>query len=315
MTKPLIIIVGPTAIGKSALAVELALELQGEIISGDSIQIYKKLNIGSAKPSKEEQKGIPHHLIDLLDPTEYFTVAGFQQMTVDLIASIQEKNKVPIIVGGTGLYIRSILDGFSFPEKGTEHIKHKWLEYAKIRGNASLHRQLKNIDLISAEKLHPNDTARIIRALEVYEITGQPLSSQRDYQDREYCPLGASTIYIGLRAPREQVYERINQRCQNMLEDGLIVEIQELLREGYSPKLKSMQSIGYRHVIYYLKGLATFEEMLRLFQRDTRRFAKRQMTWFNRDPRIHWYDTTDRALDQLVIDIASTCRLNQTRVK
>lgn len=313
--QPLIIIIGPTAVGKSALGVELALQLDGEIISGDSVQVYKKLDIGSAKPTLEEQKGITHHLLDFLDPAEPFTVAQFQALTQELIPSIKAKGKVPIVVGGTGLYIRSILDDFTFPEEGSPELKNKWLEYVKINGNNALHTKLQEVDSLSAEKLHPNDTFRIVRALEVWELTGKPLSEQRSYGDQEYSPLDEEIIYVGLTAPREMIYQRINQRCESMVKYGIIEEVAELLKEGYSPKLKSLQSIGYRHVNDYFRGLVTSSEMLRLMKRDTRRFAKRQLTWFRRDPRITWFDISTSSLDQIVIEICSTCRDIETRVQ
>lgn len=313
--QPLIILIGPTAVGKSALGIELALALNGEIISGDSVQVYRKLNIGSAKPTPEEMKGVVHHLLDLLDPTEPFTAAQFQALTDKLIPSIKARGKIPIVVGGTGLYIRSILDEFSFPEEGSREIKKKWLDYAQIHGNEELHKKLGQIDPLSAEKLHPNDTSRIIRALEVWEITGKPLSEQRSYGEREYQPLDPSILYIGLTAPRAVIYERINRRCELMEEYGIIDEVAGLLEEGYSPRLKSLQSIGYRHVLYYLEGMVTRPEMLRLMKRDTRHFAKRQLTWFRRDPRITWYDITTRTIEDITKEITSTCREFQTRVQ
>lgn len=313
--QPLVIIIGPTAVGKTAIGVELALAIDGEIISGDSVQVYRKLDIGSAKPSKEEQKGVPHHLLDFLDPAEPYTVALFQAQTEHLIKYIKNKGKTPIIVGGTGLYIRSVTDGFCFPQKGSDTIKQKWLDYAHEQGKEQLHSELAARDPLSASKLHINDTARIVRALEVFEITGEPLSSQRAYNEKQYSELDDSIIYIGLTAPREIIYERINQRCEIMIEAGLIEETESLLREGYSPKLKSLQSIGYRHAVLYLTGKVTRSEMLRLLQRDTRHFAKRQLTWFRRDHRIKWYDITTLTLDQIINDMANTCREFQTRVE
>jgi len=311
--KPLIVIVGPTAVGKSSLGVELALRINGEIISGDSVQVYRKLDIGSAKPSAAEQKGIRHHLIDILEPDELFSAAEFQARAKELIASIQERGRVPIIVGGTGLYIRSLLDGFAFPKQGSEAIKQKWLRFVKTNGQIALYNRLKEWDPLSAQRLHPNDTARIIRALEVYELTGRPLSAQRSYEEKKYPPLGESLLYIGLTAPREILYRRIDQRCEDMVKYGIVQEVLSLLQEGYSPKLKSLQSIGYRHVILYLRGLLTWEEMFRLFKRDTRRFAKRQLTWFRRDPRIKWYDITQNEIgvivDKILDDFAKTCRV------
>lgn len=312
---PVIIIIGPTAVGKSAMAIELAQLVNGEIISGDSVQIYRKLDIGSAKPTIEERQGIPHHLIDCLDPDEPFTVACFQKLTKELINSIKARNHIPIIVGGTGLYIRSITDDFVFPQEGSQKIKQKWLNYAKQFGTKKLHEILARYDPESAQRLHYNDTSRIIRALEVYELTGIPLSSQRSYKEKEYLPLDKSIIYIGLSAPREVIYERINQRCDNMIKQGLIEETKKLLEEGYSPNVKSLQSIGYKHAVYYLQGKATLPEMIRLFKRDTRRFAKRQLTWFRRDPRIKWYDITVNSPQEILNHIVNTCREIQTRVE
>ncbi len=312
---PLIIIIGPTAVGKSALGVELALKLDGEIISGDSVQCYRKLDIGSAKPTAAEKKGVVHYLIDFLDPADTFTVARFQTLTTELIELIRSKGKVPIVVGGTGLYIRSILDDYTFPEEGSTALKNKWLDYVKLYGNDQLHRCLAQCDPISAQKLHPNDIARIIRALEVFELTGKPLSEQRKYNEKVYFALDQSIIYIGLTAPRAMIYERINQRCDTMIKSGMIDEVLSLLKEGYSPRIKALQSIGYRHVIYYLRGIVAFDEMMRLFKRDTRHFAKRQLTWFRRDPRIRWFDITESDLTQIVNDVERTCREFQTRVQ
>jgi len=312
---PLIIIIGPTAVGKSALGVDLAHALNGEIISGDSIQVYRKLNIGSAKPTVIEQDGIPHHLIDFLDPTDPFTVARFQTCAHQWICDIRSRGKIPLVVGGTGLYIRSILDDYDFPEEGSDPIKKKWLDYVQAHGNLQLHHALRQCDPVSADKLHPNDIARIIRALEVYEITGKPLSEQRNYHEKDYANLDASIVYIGLTAPRAFIYERINQRCEDMIRDGLIEEVAGLMREGYSPRLKALQSIGYRHVVYYLRGIVCYDEMLRLFKRDTRRFAKRQLTWFRRDPRIKWYDITINTRADILNDVAHTCREFQNRVQ
>jgi len=306
--QPLIIIVGPTAVGKSSLGVELALSLGGEIISGDSVQVYRGLNVGSAKLSTAERKGIPHHLVDILDPDEPFTVADFQRLAQNLINDIKARNKVPIIVGGTGLYIRSILDDFSFPQEGAAEIKKKWLAFVREAGQAELYLRLKQCDPLSAQKLHPNDTARIIRALEVFELTGKPLSQQRAYGEKEYGDLDKTIIYLGLTAPREIIYERINNRCEYMVKYGIIEEVSAILNQGYSPSLKPLQSIGYRHTVQYLRGLTTREEMLRLLKRDTRRFAKRQLTWFRRDPRLKWYDITKDTFAEIIADVLRETR-------
>jgi len=311
---PLIIIIGPTGVGKSALGLALAQEIGGEIISGDSVQVYQKLDIGSAKPSAAELQLVPHHLIDYLDPSEPFSAAQFKLLATSLIGEIRGRGHVPIVVGGTGLYIRSLLDPYEFSQHGSEEIRTKWNKFVFLNGNLALHEALKKCDPTTAEQLHPNDVFRIIRALEVLELTGKTLSSQRQFRDNEYQSLDPSIIYVGLTAPRDVIYERINQRCVQMLSQGLIDETLSLLKYGYSPTLKPLQSIGYRHVLWYLKGLVSQEEMLRLLQRDTRHFAKRQLTWFRRDPRISWYDI-ETETDVIVEDIVQTCSACQTRVE
>ncbi|KLU67709.1 tRNA dimethylallyltransferase [Desulfosporosinus acididurans] len=311
---PLVIIIGPTGIGKSSLGLALAQNVGGEIISGDSVQVYQKLDIGSAKPSPEELQLAPHHLIDCLDPTEPFTAAQFKTSASSLIEEIRDRGHVPIVVGGTGLYIRSLLDPYDFWEHGSEEIRLKWQEFVKNHGNQALHQVLEQRDPETARQLHPNNVLRVIRALEVQELTGKPLSSQRQFKDDEYRPLDPQVLYIGLTAPRAIIYERINRRCEIMLAEGLLEETLNLLKTGYSPTLKPLQSIGYRHAVWCLQGLVTKDEMLRILQRDTRHFAKRQLTWFRRDPRIHWYDT-EEGIDQILEELIQTCRAQQTRVE
>ena len=311
---PLIIIIGPTGVGKSSLGIALAQEIGGEIISGDSVQVYKKLDIGSAKPSAAELQLVPHHLIDYIDPSEPFSAAQFKLKATSLIDEIRGRGHVPIVVGGTGLYIRSLLDPYDFSQHGSEEIRSKWKEFVQLHGNLALHEELKDRDHETAQQLHPNDVFRVIRALEVFELTGSTLSSQRQFRDDEYKTLDPSILYIGLTASREVIYERINQRCVTMLSQGLIEETLALLNIGYVPTLKPLQSIGYRHSLWYIKGLVTQPEMLRLLQRDTRHFAKRQLTWFRRDPRISWYDIETDS-DVLLKDIVETCRACQTRVE
>ncbi|NMA68817.1 MAG: tRNA (adenosine(37)-N6)-dimethylallyltransferase MiaA [Desulfitobacterium sp.] len=305
--KPLIIIVGPTAVGKTALGVALARTLQGEIISGDSVQVYKKLDIGSAKPSLEEQGGIRHHLLDFLDPAEPFSVAQFQNLAQKAIQDIQSRGKIPIVVGGTGLYIRSLIDPFDFVETGSETIRQYWTDFYQKHGKEALHTELAKIDPVSAKRLHPNDTVRIVRALEVCQLTGKPYSQVRGKKDTQYPKLPPNILYLGLNAPREIIYERINKRCEIMVEEGLIEEALNIIREGYSPKIKPLQSIGYRHALLYLFGKVTLPEMMRIFQRDTRHFAKRQLTWFRRDPRITWYNTYEEEMKNILESIIDTC--------
>ncbi|MGE4272885.1 MAG: tRNA (adenosine(37)-N6)-dimethylallyltransferase MiaA [Desulfitobacterium sp.] len=313
--KPLVIIVGPTAVGKTALSVALAQALQGEIISGDSVQVYQKLDIGSAKPSQEEQGNVPHYMLDALDPREPFTVAQFQALAQKTIQDIRNRDKVPIVVGGTGLYIRSLLDPFGFAEHSSESIRKGWYDFLAQQGKEALHRELETRDPLSAQRLHPNDTVRVIRALEMCQLTGKPFSEIRGDQDTQYSNLDPSTLYVGLTAPREIIYERINLRCEQMLASGLIEETHSLLKEGYSPRLKPLQSIGYRHALLYLYGKVTQQEMLRIFQRDTRHFAKRQLTWFRRDPRIIWHDTYNEKMSNIIVSLIDTCSVIESRVK
>lgn len=312
---PFLVIVGPTAVGKSDLALKLAKEINGEILSGDSVQVYRKLDIGSAKPSWMEQQQIKHHLIDLLDLAEPFTAAQFQKMASKLIAEIKQQGKVPILVGGTGLYVRSLLDPYQFQEDGSGEPREKWVRFLKEHGKEKLYQALAVADPESARRLHPNDTVRVMRALEVFDLTGEKLSSRRQTLDKSYAPLDPSIVYIGLAAPRETLYERINQRCDRMLQDGLIQEILNIMQDGYSLRLKPLQSIGYRHGGWFVNGLVSKEEMVRLLKRDTRRFAKRQLTWFQRDPRITWYDISQISSDELTARILKTCRAIKTRVE
>ncbi|MHB1653099.1 MAG: tRNA (adenosine(37)-N6)-dimethylallyltransferase MiaA [Desulfitobacteriaceae bacterium] len=313
--RPLVVIVGPTAVGKSTLGLDLAQAIEGEIISGDSVQVYRMLDIGSAKTPLKERRGIPHHLMDFLDPTEPFSVALFRESAFLFIQEIRRRRRAPIMVGGTGLYVRSILDPYSFYESGSEKLRQEWQDYLLHNGKECLHEALKIRDPVSAAHLHPNDIMRIIRALEVYELTGHTLSSQKEFNDSDYAPLDSTIVYIGLTAPREFIYEKINSRCEEMLEQGLVEETLELLKRGYSWRIKPLQSIGYRHVVWYLRGLVTRWEMLRLMQRDTRHFAKRQLTWFRRDPRITWYDITRLSREEILAQVIKTCGGRETRVK
>ncbi|CAA7601937.1 tRNA dimethylallyltransferase [Acididesulfobacillus acetoxydans] len=313
--RPFVVIVGPTAVGKSALGLDLARAVRGEIISGDSVQVYRKLDIGSAKTPPGEREGVPHHLFDFLDPREPYSAAQFQEAASRLISEIQARDHVPILVGGTGLYVRSLLDPYRFSEKGSGAIRQKWLSFLAQEGKEALHRALAERDPLTAARLHVNDRVRVIRALEVFELTGRPLSGTRTASDKVYAPLAPNTIYIGLEAPREILYRRIDERCAEMIREGLVEETADLLHSGYSRELKPLQSLGYRHVLWYLRGLATLPEALRLMQRDTRHFAKRQFTWFRRDPRITWYDISRFSPNRILADVICTCRALETRVE
>lgn len=286
----LIVIVGPTAVGKTEVGIELAKLIDGEVISGDSMQVYRGMDIGTAKPTKEEMQGIPHYMIDILDPDEEFSVALFQKMVENYIKQIYDKGKVPILVGGTGLYIRSVIDHYDFtPVAVDPSLREKLKEEAEMYGSASLHRKLQQVDPKAAEKIHPNDMRRIIRALEVYLSSGRQISSFHRLED-ESLPPKYRLGYYGLTMQRHNLYRRIEERVDKMIEKGLIEEVRCLLKKGYHEGMVSMQGIGYKEIIGYLRGEYTLENAVQLLKRNTRRFAKRQLTWFRRDARIKWFD-------------------------
>ncbi len=281
---PVLVIAGPTASGKTALAVELAKRYNGEVVSADSMQIYNRMNIGTAKPEAEEMEGIPHHLMDFLEPGERFSVAEYVARAHEVIADIHSRGKLPIVAGGTGLYINSLVDDIDFsPAEDGGEIRAELAERVKNEGIEGLMAELREIDPVSAEKIHPNNTKRVIRAVEYYRLNGTPISEQgRRQESSRYSPL-----MLMLDHPRELLYERIEKRVDIMLDMGLLAEVQSLMAEGLTKGNLSMQGIGYKEVIDYLRGFTTKEEMTRIIKRDTRRYAKRQLTWFNRDPRMN----------------------------
>ncbi len=284
---PLVVIVGPTAVGKTSISIALAKRLKGEIISADSMQVYRYMDIGTAKPRVQERKEVPHHLIDVLDPGEPFNVAEYQRMADDAIRDVYSRGHLPIFVGGTGLYIKAVVDGFLFPDSGKdlklrETLKHE----ADSFGNQHLHDKLKAVDAEAAQRIHVNDLRRIIRALEVFYTTGKPISEhQRGWDSHE--PRYNSFI-IGLTMEREALYERIERRVDDMIREGLINEVKQIFSLGYSERLTSMQALGYKEIIGYLIGEYSLENAIEILKRETRRYAKRQMTWFKRDKRINW---------------------------
>ena len=285
--KKIIIITGPTATGKTDLAVNLALDLGGEVVNCDSMQVYKGMDIGTAKPLPEEKKGIPHHLLDIVNPDEEFNASIYRGYAVPVIRDIIEKGKTCFVVGGTGLYIKSLLGGlFECPSSDPEIRERLLMEYNK-KGKDVLHKRLKELDPAYAETIHPNDRIRITRALEVIELTGRPfsmLASDHSFNNREFTPLK-----ICLYHEREILYERINIRSIKMFESGLIEETERLLEKGYSHDLKPLKSIGYRHAVDYLENRMSYDESVEMLQRDTRRYAKRQITWFKADPEMLWF--------------------------
>lgn len=282
----IIIITGPTATGKSSLAVDFASKLDGEIVNCDSMQVYRCMDIGTAKPSPEEQGGIKHHLLDVVNPDEEFNASTYREHAVPVIEDIIKRNKACFVVGGTGLYIKSLLGGLLKCPPANREIRDRLnLEYDE-KGGIILRDRLKKADPQAADKIHPNDKMRITRALEIIELTGRPfseLASRHSFANKRY-----DSLKICLFHEREKLYERINRRSIEMLESGLIEETEKLLRNGYSSELKPLKSIGYRHAVEYIQKKRGFDRTVELLQRDTRRYAKRQITWFKADPEMFW---------------------------
>lgn len=287
----LIVILGPTSVGKTKVSVDIAQKLKSEIISTDSMQIYKKMNIGTAKVTEEEKSGIKHHMIDLIDPGEEFTVYDYQNQSLKIIDRLIKEDKTPILVGGSGLYINSILYDLDFNKvSSNEEVRNKYYEIEKTKGKEYLYDLLEKRDPEAAEKIHPNNIKRVVRALEVTEITGEKYSENSNF--RKYSEK-YDFIIIGLEMNRKLLYNRINARVDEMIKEGLFDEVKELYQEGYDNTYQSMQAIGYKEVIDYIERKTSKEEAVRLIKRNTRRFAKRQITWFKPDDRIRWFDISD----------------------
>lgn len=287
----LIVIIGPTAVGKTALSVELAKKLHGEIISGDSMQIYRGMDIGTAKVKPEEMSGIPHYLLDIKEPTEPFSAAEFQTLSRPLIKQITRNHKIPMIVGGTGLYIQSVIYDYQFSDKGEdETFRFELEDQIKKYGIAPIYEQLKKIDPTSAERIHPNNTRRVIRALEIYHCTGKTMTEYLSKQQKE---LLYDVAIIGLTMEREKLYERINRRVDIMVNEGLIEEVHKLYEKGIRD-CSSIQAIGYKEIYEYFDGHISKEDAIEKLKQNSRRYAKRQLTWFrNKMSLTKWFDMTD----------------------
>jgi tRNA dimethylallyltransferase len=285
--KPLIILTGPTGAGKTALSIKLSKAVNGEIISADSMQVYRNMDIGTAKIKPDEMEGIPHYLIDILDPDEEFNVVKFQKYAKKYIKKIYEHNHIPILVGGTGFYIQSVLYDIDFIQNDTDTSYRKTLEQiARERGTKYLYNMLKGVDPESAEVIHQNNSKRIIRALEYVKQTGKKISEHNAVQRKKESPYQFN--YFVLNRDRVKLYENINQRIDQMIASGLQTEVEHLYRRGYGRDLVSMQGLGYKEILAYIDGEYSFEEAIELIKKGTRHYAKRQLTWFKREKNVTW---------------------------
>lgn len=293
---PLVILTGPTAVGKTELSVELAKKIGGEIISADSMQVYRGMDIGSAKVTETEMQGIPHYLIDEFDPSEEFHVVKFQEYAKRYIQEICKRGKIPILVGGTGFYIQAILYDIDFTENGEDHSYREMLqEIAETKGVKALHEMLREVDPASADAIHANNVKRVIRALEFYRETGQRISEHNEEERQKESPYGF--VYFVLNDDREHIYQRIDLRVDKMLQAGLVDEVKRLQQQGCTRDMVSMQGLGYKEILDYLTGALSYEEAVRILKRDTRHFAKRQLTWFRRERDVTWVNKKELQYD------------------
>ncbi len=289
MREPLVILTGPTAVGKTALSVELAKRIGGEIISADSMQVYRGMDIGSAKVKKEEMQGVPHHLIDEIDPEEEFDVVRFQAYAKKYIREILSRGRIPILTGGTGFYLQAVLYDIDFTEHGKDHGYRDSLEkIAEEQGPQVLHDMLRDVDPDAAGQIHANNVKRVIRALEYYQETGEQISGHNASERQKESPYNFA--YFVLDEDRGRLYERIDARVDRMMEEGLLDEVRALKEKGCSRKMVSMQGLGYKELLDYLDQKTTLDEAVRIIKRDTRRFAKRQLTWFRRERSVIWIE-------------------------
>lgn len=308
MKQKVIAIVGPTAVGKTKLSIEIAKQFNGEIISGDSMQVYKGMDIGTAKITENEKQGITHYMIDIKDPNEDFSVADFQGNVQDNIQKIASHNRLPIIVGGSGLYIQAALYNYNFTNDARDTKRTVQLEKElDTYGALVLYERLKEFDPEQAAKIHPNNHRRLIRAIEIYEATGKTMTEYQNEQiESSYDP-----IFIGLEMDREMLYSRINNRIDKMIQDGLLYEVHQLYSKGLEHHL-SMRGIGYKEFIPYFRGEYDLEEAIELLKRNSRRFAKRQYTWFKNKMKVNWYSVTSGTIDEkfrtILTDLAGMLR-------
>lgn len=299
------VLVGPTAVGKTALSLDLAELLDAEIVSADSRQVYRYMDIGTAKPTPEERRRVPHHFIDVRDPDEYYSAGEYGREARRAIQELLDKGRLPIVVGGSGFYLRALFDGLFEPRISDPEVKERIRQRIREEGLQSVYEYLRRVDPESAERIHPNDEQRIVRALEVYEIAGRPMSS---FFAEKPEPAPFASVWIGLERDREELYQRINRRVEEMFHAGLVDEVRGLLERGYSPSLNALRTVGYREVIEHLQGHYDLERAVYLVKRNTRRYAKRQLTWFRKERRIQWVPVDDTVLDHVLAILSQSAR-------
>lgn len=319
MKKPLIVLTGPTAAGKTHLSIALAKAVNGEIISADSMQVYKYMDIGSAKIRPEEMQGVKHYLVDELLPEEEFHIVKFQQMAKAAMEEIYAKGKVPILVGGTGFYIQAVTKDIDFTQADQEDDYRRELEQlAAEKGNDYLHTMLQEVDPVSAKEIHANNVKRVIRALEFYHQNQSPISAHNQEQKEHETPYNLA--YFVLNVPRELLYKRIDDRIDEMLEEGLLEEVEQLKKRGCHRGMVSMQGLGYKEILAYLEGEYPLEEAVRVLKRDTRHFAKRQLTWFRREKETIWinkdeFDYNEDLILERMVEICKDKKILDEQIK
>lgn len=312
MKKPLVVLTGPTAVGKTSLSIELAKRINGSIISADSIQVYRYMDIGSAKIMPVEMQGIKHYLVDVLDPKDEFDIARFQAMAHEAMSEIYGEGKIPILVGGTGFYIQSILYEIQFEQEDSNlNYRQELYAYADANGSHALHEKLRAVDAKAAEQIHENNVKRVARALEFYEKTGKKISEHNEEQKAREAFYNSA--YFVLNDEREKLYQKIDMRVDLMMENGLVAEVQSLLEKGYTRDLVSMQGLGYKEICSYLAGECSLNEAVTTIKRDTRHFAKRQLTWFRREQDVIWINKNQFEYDEEAIlnSILETLKLRK----
>lgn len=309
--KPLVILAGPTAVGKTELSIRLAKRINGAIISADSMQVYKYMDIGSAKIMPDEMEGVKHYLIDELDPSDEFNIVRFQQMAKDALKEIYANEQIPIVAGGTGFYIQALLYDIDFTHQDSdEAFRKEMADYAAEYGAEALHEKLKEIDPVSYKTIHANNTKRVIRALEYYRMTGQPISAHNEQEHQKVSPYNFA--YFVLTDDRKHLYDRIDYRVDLMMEKGLVDEVKKLYDMGYHKDMVSMQGLGYKELLSYLDGECSLEEAVYIIKRETRHFAKRQLTWFRRERDVIWLDKSAYQYNDQRI-LTDMCRMLQEK--